>query len=138
MSSILVKITKGPDGNKVMELGINIQMQGVLRNGIVEKLGFRKVTKKYIEGICKAMVKQIQPQLLAAVKQENHFYEHPEDIPPPPEGVKPPPLNHALLAEAEVPVDENPGAVGKPEIEARVPCPTIELDNKEDKPDVAE
>ena len=101
MSSILVKITMGPDGHKVMELGVNIQMTGVMRAGIVEQLGFRKSSKKFIDGVCKALIKQIQPQLLAAIQKENHFYEHPEDIPPPPEGVKPPPLNHALLAGPE-------------------------------------
>lgn len=101
MSNLLIKIEKGPDGNQVVELGVNIQMTGKFRNGIVEQLGHRKMSKKFIDGVCKALVKQIQPQLLAAIKKEHHFYEHPEDIPAPPEGVKPPPLNHALLGEAE-------------------------------------
>jgi hypothetical protein len=98
MSNLLVKISKGPDGNKVLELGINIQMTGSMRNGIVEQLGFRKSSKKFIDGVCTALVKQIQPQLLEAIKQENNYFEHPESIPKPPEGVEPPPLNHALLA----------------------------------------
>ena len=132
MSSILVKITMGPDGHKVMELGVNIQMTGVMRAGIVEQLGFRKSSKKFIDGVCKALIKQIQPQLLAAIQKENHFYEHPEDIPPPPEGVKPPPLNHALLAGPEAgDVEEsaeeggNPKAAcrpAQPDLVAVVPC----------------
>lgn len=135
MSNLLVKITKGPDGNKVMELGINIQMTGVMRAGIVEQLGFRKASKKFIDGVCKAMIKQIQPQLLEAIKKENHFHEHPEDIPAPPEGVKPPPLNHALLAEVEESVEEvgNPKAICKPDIEAHVPCPTPDGYRAEDQ-----
>ena len=111
MSSILVKITKGPDGNEVVELGVNIQMQGVFRNGIVEQIGHRKMSKKFIEGVNKALIKQIQPQLLAAIKQEHHFYEHPEDIPPPPEG-EAPPLNHALLDKPANGEDKNPALVG--------------------------
>ena len=123
MSNILVKISKGPDSNQVVELGVNIQMTGTFRNGIVEKLGHRKMSRKFIDGVCKALVKQIQPQLLAAIKQEHHFYEHPENIPKPPEGVKPPPLNHALLAHDTPEVDD-----------AAPPAPT----QKEETDDVTE
>lgn len=97
MSNLLVKIGKGEDDNLVVELGVNIQMTGTFRNGIVEQIGHRKMSKKFIDGVCKALVKQIQPQLLTAIKQEQSYYDHPETIPAPPEGVKPPPLNHALL-----------------------------------------
>ncbi len=110
MSNILVKISKGPDGHKVLQLGVNIQMQGTMRNGIVEHLGFRKSSRKFIGGVCKALVKQIEPQLLAAIKQENNYFEHPETIPAPPEGVDPPPLNHALLGK----VEESSEEVGDP------------------------
>jgi hypothetical protein len=105
MSSILVKITKGPDDNQVVELGVNIQMKGTFQKGIVEQLGHRKMSKKFVEGVCTAMVKQIQPQLLAAIKQEHGYFLHPETIPAPPEGVAAPPLNHALLGKADVPVN---------------------------------
>lgn len=123
MSSILVKISLGPDGNQIVELGVNIQMQGVFRNGIVEKLGHRKMSKKFIDGVCTALVKQIQPQLRAAIKQEHHFYEHPEDIPPPPDE-KAPPLNHALLAKKPANgKDENPVAEPRQELKALVAIP---------------
>ena len=98
MSNILVKINEGPDGNQIVELGVSIQMTGTFRNGIVENLGHRKMSRKFIDGVCKALVQQIQPQLLAAIKQEHGYFLHPETIPKPPEGVDAPPLNHALLA----------------------------------------
>jgi len=107
MSNLLVKISIDPEGKKVVELGVNIQMTGTFRNGIVEHLGFRKMSRKFIAGVCKALVKQIEPQLLAAIKQEQQYQDHPETIPQPPEGVEPPPLNHALLAREPI-VDETP------------------------------
>lgn len=117
MSSILVKISEGPDDNQVVELGVNIQMTGTFRNGIVEQLGYRKMSKKFIEGVNKALVKQIQPQLLAAIKQEAHHQKHPETIPKPPEGVAPPPLNHALLARENIEAPALPAPPDKEETE---------------------
>lgn len=108
MSNLLVKVGMDPNGNKVVELGVNIQMQGTFKNGIVEQIGNRKMCKKFIEGVNKAMIKQIQPQLLEAIKKEMHYQEHPEDIPKPPEGVEAPPLNHALLGSSEESPEDTP------------------------------
>jgi hypothetical protein len=112
MSNILVKIDEGPDGNQVVNLGVNIQMTGTFKNGIVEQLGHRKMSRKFIAGVCKAMVKQIGPQLLTAIKQEHGYYLNPETIPKPPEGEAPPPINHALLAREEISADDPIGEPG--------------------------
>jgi hypothetical protein len=116
MSNLLVKISKGPDDKQVVELGISIQMTGTFRNGIVEKIGHRKMSRKFIEGVCKGLVKQIQPQLLEAIKKEHEFFLHPETIPKPPEG-DPPPLNHALLAREEMSAEEATADPGYADIE---------------------
>jgi hypothetical protein len=102
MGNIIVRFEKDENGRPAVTLAVSLMMRGTFNNGTYDAMGRRQVGKKFIEGLCQELVKNVGPEIQDALKKEQHRYEHPEAYPDEkPEGeaatAESPGLNPALL-----------------------------------------